>query len=569
MIGNKYIFKITFQGTTTQVNPINDDFTIEWTRENDAIFFRQAVSTQFLFCKDDFDLLYAIEQSCDRCELVKFDIVRKCSTGDFVAFTGYFNMNEGDWNEQNCSVSISPSPFDSYTCLFDNWQTEKNIISGTAKVTVEPFIGIIECQTVTKAPIPPLVPFILSAIPNADFPTGTGWTITRNEVNGVTLIGTNPNQYEAQGNIITEFCREFVAGATIPNGTGWIPTTGGFARLLPTTFQPNQSDLNPSGNQLTQIYSITGINEEGELYSFDNGVPVESVLELWANECGLTIKSNLLGINADSSNPTNQAYTFALARLQDIIVFQKTDIKNALAFQNASIAKVALEKILIQLGIFNTKWVIQNDVLCIEHVSYFEEAQGQDISALDSIRGLRSYKYNNEELPQFERFGWMDSVSPYFEGDDIIYSGFCVSKGVEKDYSVDLVTTDLNYLLAYPDSIENQGFFLLAAIQYNGGYYVDDSNKALSWTELHENLWRWNRPQLDGNMNGTDTTFETAIRLKQQEELEFRLCCDDLKQFNPSELIKTNLGWGEISKATFSAKTNCVKVDTVHESNCV
>lgn len=573
MIANKYIFQITFQGTTTQVEPINDDFVIDWTKEKGQQFYRKVVSTQFLFCADEFKLLFDIEKSCDRCELVQFDITRKCSTGDYIIFSGYLNMNEGnDWNEKKCSVSFTPQPNDTYTCLFENWKDEKNIITGTQKETVEQFIGVIECQTVTEPPIPPLQTFILSSIPNAAPPSvGEGWTITDNEVNGVTLVGTNPNQYEVQGNIVTEFCREFIATGTQPPGTGWIAVTGGFARPISAAFQYEQSDLNPSDGDLHQIYSVSGYDQEtGQVFSYDNGATLESVLQLWTGLCGYSIKSNFFGINSDNTQPANQAYTFALSRLQNILLYQITDIKFALAFNNASIAKITLEKVLTSLrNTFNIKWTIKNNTLCIEHVTYFALNQGRDLSNEAAQKGLCKYNYISDDLPQYERFTWANSVSPYFAGSDIVYSGYCSTRDKVEEYKNDCFTTDLDYVLSNPEDIENNGFFFMAAIEYNGALYVDDSNKALSFTELHENLWRWERPQLNGNMNETSTIFESTTRTKQQEPIETRICCEDLEQFNPSDLVRSELGWGEILKASFSAKTNCLKLDLLHESNCI
>lgn len=568
MIGKNYIFQITFQGTKTITSPINDDFLIEWTKENEQIFFRKVVSTQFLFCKDDFNLLFDIESSCDRCELVQFDIIRKCSTGDFNIFTGFFNMNEGDWDEQNCSVLISPSPYDEYNCLFDSWEEEQNILNATTKQEFGFFIGVVECQQCTGDAFSDT--YIISQAPYpVCLPISEGWTLTGANFTNTVVVDPNISLYQTTNGVITAtYCREFLSGTVAPNGGGWVAVSGGFARPLNVSTSVADTTITNTATGIIVSYKVSGFDDGSINDNIDNGVLLSDILNK-LNDCGHTIKSNFFGINSDNSNPTNQAYTFALANLQNLIWFQKTDIKNASAQNNATIANLDLKTLLETLqNTFNVRWVIQNDVLCIEHVSYFQAVQGQDISNLSSIQGKRKYSYRSEELPQYEVFEWMDSVSTYFEGSRIIYKGFCVTKGAKKEYNIEVVTTDFNYIINNPDSINDEGFFLLAAIEYQGAYYIENDNKALSWTELHENLWRWNRPQLKGNMNGIDTTFETAIRLKQQEELEFRLCCEDLENFNPSELINTNMGWAEISKATFSGKSNCIKIDPLLESNC-
>lgn len=569
MIGKNYIFQITFQGTTTVVNPVNDDFVLERTKEGEEVFFRKVVTTQFLFCKDDFNLLWQIENSCDRCELIQFDIIRKCSTGNFNVFTGDFNLNDADFDELNCSVSIAPTSYDDYTCLFETWDEEQNVLNGTTKQQFGFFLGTIECQTCIETGINTTFPD--SLIPQAQCtpPLDSTWALTRKEITNAVLLGSQIYQV-TNGTATSTYCREFVAGTVQPSGSNWQAVTGGFARPLTVDYSYINSTIfySPGTQILEQDYFITGYQNNTIAEPIDNGVLLSDILEK-LNDCGYTIKSNFFGINPDGTNPTNQAYDFAFSNLQDLIWFQKSDIKNPYAQNNATIADLSLKDLLESLkNMFNVKWEIQNNQFCIEHITYFNAVQGQDISNLTSIQGKRKYSYRSEELPQYEVFNWMDNVSVYFNGSRIIYNGFCVKKGEKKEYPVENVTTDFTYIQNNPDQIDDNGFFVLAAIEYNGSYYIENDNKALSWTELHENLWRWNRPQLEGNMNGTNTTFETAIRLKQQEELEFRLCCEDLEQFDPKNLIKTNLGWAEILKATFSAKSNCIKIDPVHESNC-
>ncbi len=543
--------------------PVNDTFSISWRKDEKWKFYRRFFEEKLLFCKDDYKKLLALEQSCDRCDRVPFRVDITCKGQTSTYFDGYLNLNKGDWDQDRCELEIKPETQDEYTCLLDNWKVEKNILFGTTKSTVNPFFGIIECQIVNAGPV--LSPFPISSLPVASPPSiSEGWTVVNNLLIGVTLVGTNPDLFEVQTNVQTTYCREFVAGATLPPGSGWVSVTGGWARALNAQFDFNASDLDYSDNVFEQIFVVAGYNiQTNEVYEYDNGVKLTDVVSLLVEECDYDIVSNLFNINPDNTEPSNDAYNCAAECLECLVLYQKTDITNADAFQNATIANLSLEKLFDILLVFNICFEIEGSILRIEHDSYFEAQQGIEIPA-DCLEATNKYSYVSDKLPQFEKFSWMDNASAYFRGSDIEYLN-CYEVGKVEEYEFDCVSTDVNYLIANPDEIDTEGFVLVSAIEFNGQLVLNNDNRCLSWTELHECYWRHGRPQWSGIMNDEETCFESAIRTKKQVVVEFPLCCEDLLEFTPEDLMLSGLGWGEIKTASYDAKTQFLTVNLLHE----
>jgi len=66
-------------------------------------------------------------------------------------------------------------------------------------------------------------------------------------------------------------------------------------------------------------------------------------------------------------------------------------------------------------------------------------------------------------------------------------------------------------------------------------------------------------------MNGVPTTFDSTIRTKQQAQINFKMCCDEIASFDVVELMRSQYGWGKITNATYSSKTEVMSVDLIHE----
>ena len=93
-------------------------------------------------------------------------------------------------------------------------------------------------------------------------------------------------------------------------------------------------------------------------------------------------------------------------------------------------------------------------------------------------------------------------------------------------------------------------------------------NVDLSTANLMLDYFQWDRIFLNGHMNSGAvapqveiTTFESAQKIKLQDEIEFPLCCKD--DFDPMNTITTEMGDGAVSSAVQTPYT--VKIQLLYD----
>jgi hypothetical protein len=110
------------------------------------------------------------------------------------------------------------------------------------------------------------------------------------------------------------------------------------------------------------------------------------------------------------------------------------------------------------------------------------------------------------------------------------------------------VTTDLEYIHDYPESISDEGFVILCNyefsagvyhVHYESGFYYGEIrlNTHLSWANLHHRYFMHNRIIMEGHMNNAHTNFFTAQKTKKQP-CNVIIC----NAFDPTKEITTELG---------------------------
>ena len=243
---------------------------------------------------------------------------------------------------------------------------------------------------------------------------------------------------------------------------------------------------------------------------------------------------------------------------------------------------------------FNAYWYIDSDgYFRIEHISYFmpefpysDFGPWVDLSALMS--GCNSYayrrnkyKYLTDKLFDQERWEWQEgdeaTISshgvdfqgvPIYYGDNVGKKSDCVlGEFKEKVISTPYLWTDIPwaYGLANPDDIPDSGYLMLIRVDVaiygwqvlcGVGALTNTvlQNVDLSTANLMIDYFQWDRIFLNGSMNyGATppqleiTDFDSAQKLKLQDEIEFPLCCKD--EFDPMKTIITEMGEGTIHSA--------------------
>lgn len=260
--------------------------------------------------------------------------------------------------------------------------------------------------------------------------------------------------------------------------------------------------------------------------------------------------------------PSNDAYTLADENTQSVMVWQKSDVLNHSASNNASKLITTFRRLLENIKArFNLGISVDGNTLRIEHISYFEQAQGMDLSNDSNLDGQRKYSYINERLPYKEEFKSMDEKeTANFRGVPILYEQ-CTDGAQTVTIQSDQVTTDITEMVLSPDDFSLEGMAMAVTFASGGNsYFISELgelsgtlalNNHLAWANLHETYYQWNRPQLAGTVNNLAATFETAQRQK-VAEFETMICCPSATSFDAAELINHPLGWGEAESLTLT-----------------
>lgn len=272
------------------------------------------------------------------------------------------------------------------------------------------------------------------------------------------------------------------------------------------------------------------------------------------------------------------------SKVENLILFQKSDVKRPSGTGNASIANTTLEKMLKDIcNMFNLKWDIdEDDNFIIEHVSFFQKGVGLNLVGRRDARlrsGMNKYSYDVDNMPRRELFQMADEKYTYgdFRGVPITYSNSCVGQGEkeDKDWIVESIMTDVSLVLNNPTSdsqvVADDGFVLIACDEQNnilseptilGGNTL---NNPLSWSHLHVDYWRHDRVFNTFMMNNVQTEALSVVPTKKQVKLNVSLCCGEV--FDPEELINTEMGEGAVSEATFNLYQDLLEVTLLYPSD--
>lgn len=563
-----------------ELKPFNDSLQFTWEKEQDQIFFRLKLNTAFFLKNDpklgitDFDTLRTIEEGSEKCDRMPLEIKILCSGSYQTFWTGFLNLTQGRWNKDRCTLLITPVLDDDYSCLKKFWEIEKNLLNVVTKITAEPYFGNVVKKTCDVIlPASGLGPQdSCLADPSAD------WVLVQH------LEREVPPDYR----YITIWAREEATttcsgGVPVPPpGDGWTlradncgtTNTADYTRPVPVIYNAEASELQ-AGDIEREIYDI--ILDGLEL---DNGMLLEDILDFFEDEfsCGWSFVSDFFSINPDMTAPANAAYTSALSNLQNLAVWQKSDVKRADAASNATKAIISFQRFLEMLRDQMQVYLsISGSTFRLEHISYYAGSNGLDISGRQEIEGLHDYTYDTDDLPVRERWEFSDNMDRDFRGVPIEYDNACTDQDdpQEKVFQLSEVNNDVEFIVGSDEEVSDAGF-VFANLYYNGSTYslVQETNAwtgnlklngHMSMPNLHENYWRHYRPFLEGEMNEAAETFTTAKKTKAQVSLRTTICCDDLLTFDPNDLINTQIGWGEVRRAVFVSKGNVFTLDINHD----
>jgi hypothetical protein len=304
---NHYRYTIKSRLGTMIADPLGEgDFTIEWQREDDdKLDYEKNMSSKILFRFDPYQTLLKLNKSIYRCDLLEITIDRRCGTEWNTWLTGKMSLNDGEWDEYRCEVSIKLLELKLDQCFTDNKGTQIDIFQAVSTryiaKTINPNITI---EKVTYSE-----PF------TGDNCTGEYlWLGTGNPTEqGYTVYYHDEDQPDEEHGCrrTTKWARQVL---TVPcadpsPGSEWILLSDGcpgddrvYAKpvvIYACNYQYPPVDSGLSG--ITMDCKILG--DTGTLTQIDNGVHLRDVLNEFTNMfcAGITVKSNFFGINADNT----------------------------------------------------------------------------------------------------------------------------------------------------------------------------------------------------------------------------------------------------------------------------
>jgi len=564
----KYRFTANDGTGDTTVSPVNDGLKKRWELQDDGVSYRVTLSTELLFKGADYTYFKAILDAGTECS-VSMLIEQFCDNAWTTYFAGRIAPTEGKYDLDKCEVSFKVLPDDVYECARQNFSKEYNfLLFGTAK-TLQSLYGTIE-TIVCSYDGPVVIPNVQLLFLRDCFSGGThdvqfdpdpdpttGWT------------PVNQNQVFTGGDVSidTTWKRETVTQVSPPPGYGWV-NIGGDDWARPVSVVSSEQE------QTETTYTYDAVIADFEV---SNGRLLSDLIINAIDETGCDIDdiiSNFLGINPDATNPTNDAYDYAKddeAVMQSVLIFQKSDVVNADATNDATRLPMTINDLLKSLSdseqVF---WAITNEggdnILRIEHQTYFAGTPGLDLTTLDGgkhIRGQNRFDVDGD-IPIFERFAYQEAFQAGFLPQRISYG--CPT-GPEIDKQLAQMNGDFGGLYNNPDA-GLTGFVFVCAYPISGVDYLLDNtggvaNGAMQWKLLINNLWVFGRfNTIATSTAGGTFTIQTVKKRKAQAAIKIPFCCDD---FEPSETVTTALGDGSVKSAEHDTRLGVLTLNLMHE----
>ena len=257
--------------------------------------------------------------------------------------------------------------------------------------------------------------------------------------------------------------------------------------------------------------------------------------------------------------------------------------------QPAQKAPITLKIVLNMLrDCFRCYWFIdEQNRFRVEHIQYFRNGgsySGTPVVGVDLTKARVSrngkpwafaknqYEFDKPEMAARYQFGWMDNVFELFEGSPIdIVSKYVNPNNIEQ-ISVEQFTSDVDYILANPSQISQDGFALLAAMLVDGEYklpvvtfYIDTieyrlQNGYLTFEYL-QRYYLYDMPAPKYKIRGITFTAQGIKKLKRQT-LKFPV----INEPNFMNLIKTGLGNGTIQKMSVNLSSRNANTTLMYDT---
>lgn len=553
------------EGTTPAqvVTPINDRLIKEWEKQDGTRAFRQIIKTPLVFIKDDFDLFFG----AGSCTIFEIDILRK-ETGASDPFTGWYSgtLNTGDVKHDPargiCEITVQPK--DGFTCFYKNMKNKVNILGfgRPIRLTNE----AVQYEEVTCS----------NSVSGVVDGTHIQDCIVGGAAAGYYVMTEHREALIFPGEIIadTVWKREKWGKVSPPPNDGtWNEIIGvGYFRAPLIVGEVTSTTGTASYWYNAQVTSF--LDQDG----VDNGRELAAIFDDMFDGFGcapdLRVKSDFLNIHFVGDAPSNAAYSRAAERLNELLVFQRSDIMKWDADQNASILETSVEDFInIFVKLFNMAWTITRsgavDYFVLEHISFFDSIVQNDFSASKYLRKHEAFDQRLEDYPKNEYFELLSGRKLTRFGPAYMeYTGCITPKAQSSDHIFANLSTDFVGMIINNDPNDNmEGFFLMSCFKLDDFFsmYQDYGllNGPLSNYEIIKYYWRHNihgdftLKMLNGLLSES-LTATTQKKKKKQPAVSVVVERNIELLFDAGMQQETAVGAGEVQSAQYDTRTGAI-----------
>lgn len=273
-----------------------------------------------------------------------------------------------------------------------------------------------------------------------------------------------------------------------------------------------------------------------------------------------------------------------------LLVTQKTNILKSEYDNPAQKAPITLRQITNMLkNVYGCYWYIEDNKFKIEHISWFKNGGtytgtptvGIDLTSLTNVRngkkwafGTSEYSYDKQQMPERYEYEWMDDASEFFNGYPIDVLSASVQEGKIEKTNIANFSSDIDLMLLNPSEFSNDGLALMAVVQGKNGYelpfvevqqelstyYVQNGYASMLYAISHFLLY--DMPSEELMINNKYANADGTMRIKKQT-LQFPIGEDEP---NLRQLVRTNIGNGEIEKISINLSSRSAKTTLRYEA---
>jgi hypothetical protein len=582
----------------TRVYPVNlVENGLKHARENDMHVYRTAFDGSLVLIDDDYDLLYAIEKGiseiANRSDFLNYVIKR-----DSVVYKTFrFRVTDVSWepNLKRCSVT-NLDLIDSYTDIFENWDTEVNIINANAvdlylpvrseliirffvydpndfdnytfddsgtwiEVSVENY-GTVRLWVVNRlsrsvrnvtlyvvaAEVMKYRPNSVPAI-STDNTDGQGWVTTSyNDDGSKTMCRswnyTDRDLYFDDTNESVSLDNKYYISETRLDSddhvlVGEITSLGGTdyycyvrTELYPAVY--NRFSFRKTAHLVTDVMNYILSQSNLASYNFE--------FDLWENDV-----NKITGESGD--DPTNK-----------LIFIAESDVHKPFADEQDSEVITTLAEMLDDLTkTYNAYWLIDDTTIKIRHKLRLEDVDIYNLTVspyAKYIRRLNNYTYEDYELVHEEIIESIrNSANDDFAAVKIEYQNVPLVDKSEKNVKEIQVkyTSDINHIQNQEYEYDSNGRVFLMCEADGDDYEIlkttnpisgnVEYNDLMSLLTLFYNYQRVKRPYNEGTVKSVTYNFDYVQRVKKQQTLTI---LDRDNELDPNKLYQSFAGIGEI-----------------------